>query len=237
MPKAPPPNWIVRSETEQGPLSSEQVIALAQASDLEETDVRALSQTLAYALSNRFFPRSVIKVVKQMNKGPSELEKLINELRHAETRLTRAVILYSQIQVNFPAIKRGISDPNITYRKDLDVALLNVEQINTSLARSSKKHGAHFTGNPDKRRQRDERRRAVLSAIFDTWHATGRKVTISTIGATSERTGPLVDFTNSVIRCLTDPATDLKGETIWSEIKEWRKLQSLRDTSVLITDK
>ena len=237
MPKAPPPNWIVRSETEQGPLSSEQVSALAQASDLAEADVRALSQTLAHPLSDRFLPRGVIKVVKRMNKGPSELEKLIKVLRQAEAQMKRAVALYSQIEVHFPAIERGISDPNITYRRDLDVALLNVENINKSLARSSKKHGSHFTGDPDKRLQRDERRIAVLSAIFDTWHAAGREVNVSTDGSSSERTGPLVDFTNSVVRCLTDPAINLNGETIWSDIKKWRKLQRFRDTSVLITDR
>lgn len=237
MPKAPPPNWIVKSETEQGPLNSEQVSALAQASNLAEADVRALSQTLAYPVSNRFFPRGVIKVVKQMNKAPSELEKLIKELRHAEARIKQSVALYSQIEVRFPAIERGISDPNIMYRKDLDVALLNVEQINRSLARSSKKHGARFTGDPDKRLNRDERRIAVLSAIFDTWHAAGREVNVSTIGSSSERTGPLVDFTNSVVRCLTDPAIDLNGETIWSDIKKWRNRQRSQDTSVLITDR
>lgn len=237
MPNKTAPNWVIGTETEQGPPDREQVHRLAKDADLSESDIDALSQSLAYALSDRFFPRGVTKVAKQMAKGPSELEKLIRELRHAEARLHRAIELYSNVQVQFPAVKRGVSDPNIHHRAALDTALRSVQRINQSLARSAKKDSAHFTGDPDKRRSKDERRSAVLFAIFDIWQAAGRKVTISTIGSSSERTGPLVDFTNAVVRCVTDPPTNLSGETIRSEIKDWRRFQKFEDASVEITDK
>lgn len=219
MTKRQPPNWIIRPRSSHGALDDTQVQSLAKEFMLPEPEVRKLSKTLAHPLSERFAVRGILKVIKQMEKGPSELEKLIKELRHAELRLRRAAALYSEIHVRFPAVERGTGDPNPFYKAQLDQALSNIEIINSSLAR---RYTARFTGDPDKRQRRDERRGAVLRAIFDTWDAAGRKVSISTIGSSSERSGPLVDFANAVVRCVTDPATEISGETIWSEIKEWR---------------
>lgn len=237
MAKRPRPNWIVQSDSAKGPLDSEQVSRLAQDFNLSESEVSQLSENLIHPLSSRLKVRGVIEGFEQDRRGPAELEKLFREVRQAEVRLQRAVSLYSQLEIQFPALKRKISNPNVVYKEWLSTALMNVEQISSMLARSTNRHEARFTGNPNKRRNRDERRGAILSTVFDAWHSAGRKVSISTIGSTSERTGPLVDFTNAVVRCITDPATDLSGETIWTEIKEWRRYKKYRAPSVLISDK
>lgn len=237
MAKRPRPSWIVQSASAKDPLDSEQVSRLAQDFNLSESEVRQLSEKLIHPLSSHFKVRGVIEGLEQDRRGPAELEKLFREVRQAEMRLQRAVSLYSQLKIQFPALTRGIADPNELYKEQLSTALMNVKLFSSMLARSANRDEVRFTGNPNKRRNRDERRGAILSTVFDAWHSAGRKVSISTIGSTSERTGPLVDFANAVVRCITDPATDLSGETIWTEIKEWRRFQKYRSPSVLISDK
>lgn len=215
-------NWIIRSEWPQGALDSEQIQKLAQDFDLTEANVSTMSLALAHPLSNDFMPLGILKRIRQLKKGSAELEKLINELRQAEKRLMRASELYSQIQVHYPAIALGIADPNVTKRSDLDHALRIVKLRSRSLARGSKKYRVHFMNEPDKRYVRDDRRSSVLHVIFDAWSAAGKTVSISTDTLTSQRRGPLVDFTNAVVTRITNPVTEISGETIWKEIKNWR---------------
>ncbi|MGO4917107.1 hypothetical protein [Pseudogemmobacter sp. W21_MBD1_M6] len=235
MAKRQPLSWIIRPESEQGPLNEKQMQKLAEDFDLSESDIRTLSQRLAYPLSKRFVVRGVLEVIKGLAKGPAELEKLIKELRHAEMRLKRAATLYSKIQVEFPGTATGVNNPNEFYKSELHDALSKVQLINKSLTQSATKHKVYFSGYKDMRRERDDRRSAVLGSIFDAWDAAGRNVSISTIGSSSERTGPLVNFTNAIVRCLTNPTASVNGETIWSEIKVWHSNQRYR-SSVSITD-
>lgn len=219
MPEPQPLNWIVQPESDLGPLDCAQIKKLAQDFDLSESDLRTLSRDLAYPMSDRFIVRGVIEVVKGMEKGPVELEKLFNELRHAQKRLKTAVDLYSKIDVKFPAVERGTGNPNIEMREDLKDALWKVEQVNRRLTRGSRKYSIYFSGHKRRGRERDVRRSAVLYRIFSMWDAAGRNVTISTNG--SERGGPAIEFSNAVMRCLMDPPTWVSGSTIWSDMKVW----------------
>lgn len=235
LPKRPPPFWIIQSKSAQGPLDSEQVQKLARDFNLPEDAIFALSQALAYPLSHNYVVRSVLEVLQRKAKGSIEVEKLIKKIRLARTNLKAAKDLFAEIRFNFPD-EDGSGDMNDWLRAKLNEAHYHSIILDGATTRGEKLHGQWFVGKPDKRRKRDERRRAVLKAIFDIWYVAGRNVSISTVGSSSERTGPLVNFTNAVVRCITDPATDLSGETIWTEIKEWRRSPNLWASSVSISD-
>lgn len=222
-------NWVIRSRGPEGALTDAQVCKLSEDYELPEDCLRSLSEAIAYLLSPEFFVGSVVKVLKQLEKGPAELEKLMKNIRKAEAHLVRAEAQMHQIRVQFPNAGKGLEDPNIWLTTELEKSIQNVRFVRKALERSIEKYSANYVGNPDKRSNRDHRQWSVLFAIFDAWKASGRNVAISTNVGTSERSGPLVDFAAAVISCVTDPVIQLKGETVWQAIKEWREIKKLED--------
>lgn len=222
-------NWIVRRRGEDGALARAQIVKLSEDFGLPEADVQALSTAIAYPLSPEFLVGSVVKVLKQQDKGGSELDALIKNIRQAEVRLDKAAAQIDKVQIGFPNAGKGLEDPNLWLRENLHSTLSNVQFLRKALERSAKKYFPIFTDEPDNRKIRDERQLAILFAIFNAWEGPNRKVTVTTHPLSSERYGPLVDFTNAVVSCITDPVTQIKGETVWQTIKEWRSIMKLRD--------
>jgi hypothetical protein len=70
----------------------------------------------------------------------------------------------------------------------------------------------------DKRLVKDQRRQWVLRDIFQFWHDHGPKRKYTSDTSTSERSGPLIDFTNAVVAFVTDPPSQLSGNTIVKEL-------------------
>ncbi len=217
LPRRPPPSWIIQSESAQGPLGSEQVQKLAKDFNLPAEAVFELSLALARPLSPTYRVRGVIEVLQQQAKGSVEVEKLIKKIRLARSNLAAAQELFAELQFNFP---NNSDRGNDWLRCKLDEALLYTVGLERVTIRSEKKHGQTFAGNPDKRRNRDERRGAVLMAIFDTWYGAGRTVSVTSVD--TKRVGPLVEFSSAVVRYVTDPPYELSGETVWQEIKASR---------------
>jgi len=216
-------NWVVRRRGPEGVLTNAQTLKLSEDFGISEQDVQALSKSIAYPLSPEFFVGSVVKVLKQQEKGPKELDILLTSIRQAEVRLATAVAQIDLIRIQFPNAGRGVEDPNTWLTDELAASLTKVQFIRGALERSTKKYATNFLGEPDRRKNRDERQWSILFAIFDAWKASSRKISITSHGVTSERSGPLVDFTNAVVSYVTDPVTQLKGETVWQAIKEWRE--------------
>jgi hypothetical protein len=222
-------NWVVRSRGSEGALTDAQVYRLATEFGLSEDCLRCLSKDIAHPLSPEFFVGDIVKVLKQQDKSSAEIDKLIKNIRQAEIRLIKATAQIRETSIQFPNVGQGIEDPNIWLTTELGMSTQNVQFIRRLLEKSTKKYSASYFGEPDKRSNRDHRQGSVLFAIFDAWKASGRKVTISTNAVTSERTGPLVDFADAVISCVTNPVIQLKGETVWQAIKRWQKLRKLED--------
>ena len=74
----------------------------------------------------------------------------------------------------------------------------------------------------DKRRLRDERRRIACKFIFAFWQESGRPLSYSTDPITSVRGSPLVEYVNAVVACISDPPSQLTGETIKFKIEEFK---------------
>ncbi|MGR3702789.1 MAG: hypothetical protein ACU0A4_11925 [Paracoccaceae bacterium] len=201
----------------------DQIQELAEDFNLPEDAVFALSQALAYPLSPNFRVRNVIEVLQKQAKGSVEVEKLIKKIRLARSNLTAAQELFAELNFNFPG---NTGKRNDWLRSKLDEALMYTVNLEGATTRGEKLHGQTFAGKPDKRRNRDERRRAVLMVIFDIWHYAGRNVSVTS--QDTSRGGPLVDFSRAVVRCITDPPYELSGETVWQEIKALRRQKTYR---------
>jgi hypothetical protein len=70
----------------------------------------------------------------------------------------------------------------------------------------------------------DQRRRWVLTDIFQFWHDSGSKGKYTSDPFTSERSGPLIEFTNAVVASVTDPPSPLSGDTIVWELRSFKPL-------------
>lgn len=81
---------------------------------------------------------------------------------------------------------------------------------------------AIYTEHPDKRRTYDIRREIVCTGIFNVWDEAGRPLSFTTDPITSRRGGPLPEFVNTVVACITEPSSTLSGEAIRTEIDRYK---------------
>ncbi|NOD49264.1 MULTISPECIES: hypothetical protein [unclassified Ruegeria] len=215
-------NWNVQNYDRQGALSEVMRTDLTIRFDIEECELDNLSNKLAFALAPDTARQSIVTIVRQMEKGPEQLETVLQDLRRAEHYLKRASQGFSNLRIDYPKAGHGTDDPNRLLHGLFDGAVTTVEEIDHCLTRSAGKYSARTLDVPDKRRTRDERRTIVLRQIFELWERIGRRVSYSTDGVTSERRGPLVDFVNAVVPLLSNPPATISGETIRNEMREWR---------------
>ncbi len=76
----------------------------------------------------------------------------------------------------------------------------------------------------DKRAVSDQRRRLVLSCLFAFWDQAGRPLSVTTDPIdNSRRKGPLIEFVNAVVRCLTSPSRELSGDVIYDELTQFKR--------------
>lgn len=103
--------------------------------------------------------------------------------------------------------------------ENLRDALVHLQQVQDGLQRTLKRPGTVRLDIPDKRRVSDGRREAVLFSVFVTWGEAGRPLTYTTEPLSSNRVGPLIEFTNAVVRCVTEPSKPLPPRMIQKELK------------------
>ncbi|MES0828482.1 hypothetical protein [Ruegeria sp. SCP11] len=220
-------NWNVQNYGPQGALNDAMRADLSIRFDIKPCELEQLSQNLAFALAPGTVKASILTIVKQMEKGPEQLEAILQDLRRAEHYLKKASQGFSNLRIDYPKAGQRADDPNMFWRGIFDNAMTIVEHINRNLTRSAGKYSSHTLDAPDKRRTRDDRRSVVLWQIFEFWGCIGRRVSYSTDGVTSERRGPLVDFVNAVVPLLSNPPATISGETIRNEIREWWAVRSV----------
>lgn len=165
---------------------------------------------------------SVIKIVQQMQLAPKEFEQLLRDLRQAEKYLGKAHERLQSLRIHDGSQDMAFE---LDYREGLTQSYDTVKTINEFFARLAKSNTAevNFTGDPDKRRNRDDRRDAVLWAVFRCWFDGGRHETVTSDGTNSQRKGPLFDFAHAVVGSITEPAAEIPGETIWKELQSWQR--------------
>lgn len=78
----------------------------------------------------------------------------------------------------------------------------------------------------DRRQVGAARRTVVLWAIFNFWEWVGRKVTYTTNSTRvghAQRSGPLIDLCDAILRLARNDGSTVSGDTIAAAIKAWRR--------------
>ncbi|MCE5974923.1 hypothetical protein LZA78_15675 [Sinirhodobacter sp. WL0062] len=213
--------WKIQRKTPDGPLTDAQRRDLSAQFEIPLENLRELSAALGHALDPWLFVPSIITIVKQVERAPTEFEHLMRDLRQAEKYLGKAMERMRTLAV-VDTQRAELSKDH--FRDQVSTSYEAVRQMNRDFAQMDKTGSAKldFLGDPDARRTRDDRREAILAAIFRCWYRSGRSETVTTDGSSSERKGPLFDFVDAVVDCVSEPGGRLSGHTIWKDLQQWR---------------
>ena len=198
--------------------------SLRESHDVDEVHLWELSQKIAGALSERLSLSQPELGFSRDEKGVREAKKLLKSLEIAASKLKEAALILEDIGFKDPFAHIGRPNPAEAHLANFHKSCAQVAEFQIYVSTMAEQQQVFSTGTPDKRRMRDERRRMICTAIFNAWAENGGKVsyTTETDKERNQRVGPLVNFFNSVVACITDPVTELSGETIRSEIDWYR---------------
>jgi hypothetical protein len=227
------PPWVIRDYQEKGALTDEAKAKIAKQFDLKPE----LVEELSILVGNSLDEESVVSLAKVTR------EKAV--LR-ARSRLEDAARLARRMSFDHASVERHLSRLQ-TYFDDSETAapllaalqdeLDGIQTILDSLeARINElariEHGVAEIKPDDKRSASDKRREHVVRSCCYIWEDAGRKVsytTVSRVKVGTERRGRLVNLINTVARVVTNPPTELPGESIRHDIDRFKKLRNRGD--------
>ena len=213
--------WRLRNHRNLPALTNTQIEDISERFGLDTTGVTKLADYLGYCLDPNALP-NVISVSRTMaiSRGQKAISSTLKDIDRATDHLIRGFERLKSLYTD------SIEHPEAAARfdqlhHDYDKMLHDIKALDRELRLLSKIPDLALDTRPtDRRIVADRRRQAVLISIFFFWKAAGRTLTISTNPVTSERGGPLVDFVNAIVTCVTDPPTPLSGETIVSDLRD-----------------
>ena len=211
-------------------LSDAQVNAVAETFTFSVEDVQQLSRRLACALNPEDVPATItLSRERAQHSAKEKVAKALDHLMNASEEALKALELFSSLST------KEAQDRNAARRfdkalKDHDKLLQEIERLYLCHKYLSGRDGLALDLDiVDRRSVPDMRRQKVLGTLFGFWAEHGRKLSVTTAPIEkSRRKGPLVNFVNMAVRAVTDPPTELKSETIWQDLKEF-KANRLKD--------
>jgi hypothetical protein len=209
--------WRIDAYGRAGPLTSSQIFILARRFELPTELLRTLATALGRVLdpdaNNIFIGESGFKARQS---AQDEVAYAKKQLEAMHKRLSEVVERLLSLSVE----EDGDCNFDATL-KSLEAGLLALKRGDRCLQSLASLSDKMLKFEPtDRRDLRDRRRDYVFGAIFQFWVDAGRPVTFTTDPITSKRRGELVFFIQAVCACLTDPPTELSGETIAKAIRE-----------------
>lgn len=208
--------WRLKDYADDGPLDEAQISELSQRFGVEAATLRKLSTRLGFALNPSANPHLV--ATSRRKSQASALDELADAQRHLgsiERRLVDMIKSLSQLTDGdwFSVERYPTAFGDMLHR--LEASLDGLRQSKGVVEEYLASPGAVMKWAPlDRRNLTDRRRDDVLGAIFQSWVDCGRTITFTTDPVTSRRQGELIDFSQAVCLCLTDPPTEIKSETI-----------------------
>ena len=218
---APKINWRLRACGEPGALTGGQITELAKQFNFAESQLAVLSVVIGKRLHPNYYFGGIGQLATYV-RGPKELEMGLAKLRKAEKSLSEALEYFQRVSMVDPHGRKGSENPFVFFRRELHSSLRGLRSIQKIFARNARTRTVLFEGTADKRLVRDDRRSAICRAIFDFWEKSGRSLTFTTETATNERRGQLFAFVNAVVACVTDPAAELSGHTLYDELAVYK---------------
>ncbi len=212
--------WKIAKYGVAGALGDEQIRSIVAEFALGIDDLRRLSLSLGVSLHpiHNLIPvtrsTATARAVKEVKSAHKKINSAMAAVNSAITGLERV-----QPESGDPGSADRLQRATVLHLKaifgQLSAALSAVDKL------SKNPQALLLIAPNDKRRLHDQRRELVLSALFHFWANAGRKLTFTTDPLTSKRRGPLIDFVNAVVACVTDPPSTLKGESIVTELRKF----------------
>lgn len=215
--------WKLREgpSTKSGAFSDDQVSTLSGQYDLDVDALLDLSRKVNIALAKVLnVPQPELREAK-IKKGIATLQMAIKSLSLAEEHVSKADDFLQDVTFKSAFAHITTTSPELSHFQKLADAKASILEFRKYLEMVGRHELVAYTGIPDKRRLRDVRREIVCVSIFDFWDKIGRKLTYSTDPVTSQRSGDLFDFVNSVVQFITEPPGQLGGDTIKQELEDF----------------
>jgi hypothetical protein len=218
--------WKVGKYGKTGPFDDEQINTIAVKFDLRIDDLRRLSGYLGIVLHPSQNLTSISRS-KAAARAAKEVQRAYKEIESAITGVNSAIVRLERVQPDSGDPAAAVERFRQAMILPLKISLGQLGAAREGIDEVFKgSQGALLIAPDDKRRLHDRRRELVLRAIFRFWANAGRKLTFTTDPLTSERHGPLIDFANAVVACVTDPPGTLKAEAIVAEIRKFPRERS-----------
>jgi hypothetical protein len=212
-----------RKPSSEGALSQSQMSHLCSSHILDPKAVGELSRKLDSALSRTLNLSQPELLLSKLDRGSKQLDSVISDLRSAEDRLANTSETLQNLSFKNPYGHIGMPNPSIRHLKALAKCREALSSIRSFVEVAKREQWAVYAGAPDKRRVRDVRRTMVCVAIFNFWEEAGRKLSYTTDPIDrSRRGGPLIDFVNALVECITNPPSQISGDTIKTELEEFK---------------
>lgn len=216
--------WRLREgkPSPNGALNHQQLQALGDAYGFMPDQMLDLSRRIDIGLSRELQIASPELSEVRQRRGRHELQTLVKRLSSASKALADAETILEPVSVRNLYAYVGVPNPERAHRDALKQAENAITAALSFYLVAAREDLAFYTAHPDKRQVHDIRREIVCTGIFNAWEDAGRRLSFTTDPITSERGGPLLEFVNAVVECITDPPTRLTGETIKTEIKRYK---------------
>ncbi|ANT61919.1 hypothetical protein AYJ57_15795 [Salipiger sp. CCB-MM3] len=219
--------WRLGDYLERGMLSEAMIYHLSDHFALAEQLVRSLSVMLGNCLDDDGSAIVLVEVnrAQAIAAGQKELRRLLRGAKRGGLSLSEVRDGLASLSTVFAKTPRDASLlPKAL--STLAEAANFTDDIFTSIARLLDVPGAAAVLVPrDKRKVMDKRRQYVIESCCHVWLDDGRPLTYTTVSDGSkrgQRHGPLIEFIQAVVRMITQPSSELSGETIRVDIDHFR---------------
>lgn len=218
--------WRIGEHPPEGPLTENQIEALCEEHGVSKEILKVMSSHLSRALHPHKLHLSVINAMASIRKGEELALSIEKDLAAASKLLDRAQSNLTKLSISDKFKKRDEKDTQY-FLEDRVYKASDYSRHAASNLSAAIRRGARFSvrGEVNARRRVDFRRSMVCNLAFKAWSDAGRHLGVSDQGA--GKTGPLIRFVNSVVSAVTDPASELSGETIRKDLKKYLHHQKL----------
>ncbi len=154
--------------------------------------------------------------------GQKKLARANDLMRSAQGKLFEASKIMESLGFSNPLAYAGVRNPSGRHLSELVSTLESLKECRDFYETMERSELAYFLGTPDLRKASDERRTILCITIFNLWLDLERDLGYTTDPNSGERTGPLIEFVNDVVECMTEPPSRLSGEAIKRELDDFR---------------
>ena len=219
--------WLLTNYGTDGAINTEHSQAIAERFDFSLDQVQDLSKRLGYILNPAATvlvapissSRAKARAEERITKAVSGIARAADHLIHTEEYLRNiSVGTRSDTQEG-----RRINQ----IRGEIVTKFGELFELASELEALAKHEDILLLEHTHPQNMRDERRKRVISAIDSFLVETGRPLGFTTDTMTSERSGPLIEFTHAVVEAVTDPPSRLSPNTIVADFRELRNRSAL----------